>query len=152
MSKATLSGIESGRGNPTIDTLTALAGALGVTVAELLEEAPAGEIHVARIAETHPWPPDGEGRRFLETIGKLKGSLEIVELALPHHHLQDLRPRTSGSWEGVLVLQGRLIAGPTERITELSVGDYASFPADVPCQYETRRAPTRALVLHYTPA
>ncbi len=151
MSKATLSGIESGRGNPTIDTLAVLAGALSVSVAELLEDVPAGEIHVVRVADTHPWPPDGEGQRSLETAGKLNGSLEVLEFALPPHHLRESSPRTDGSWDGVFVLKGRLIVGPTERITELSGSDYAAFPADGPCQYETGRAPTRALVLRYTP-
>lgn len=151
MSKATLSGIESARGNPTIDTLTVLAGALGVSVTDLLEEAPAGALHVVRVAGADPWPPKGEGRRFLEAADKLSGSLEVVELALPPHHVHESAPRAGGSWDGVLVLQGRLIAGPTERITELSGGDYASFPANGPCQYEAGRATTRALVLRYTP-
>jgi transcriptional regulator with XRE-family HTH domain len=151
MSKATLSGIESGRGNPTIDTLSVLAGTLGVSVGELLDEAPAGAVHVVRVADAHPWPPAGEGRRLLETAGKLSGSLEAFELALPAHHVHESPARTDGSWDGVLVLQGRLIAGPTERITELSGGDYASFPTDGPCQYEAGRAAARALVLRYTP-
>jgi len=151
MSKATLSGIESGRGNPTIDTLTVLARALGVSVAELLEEAPAREVRVVRVAEAYPWPPEGEGRRLLDAAGTLSGSLEVIELAFPARHVHESPPRTDRSWDGVLVLQGRLIAGPTERITELSNGDYASFPADGPCQYEAGRAVVRALVLRYTP-
>lgn len=151
MSKATLSGIESGKGNPTIDTLTVLARALGVSISELLEEVPAGEVRVVRIAEAHPWPPRGEGQRLLETAGRLSGSLEVVELALPAHHVHESSARIDGSWDGVLVLQGRLIAGPTERITEFSNGDYASFPANGPCQYEAGRAVARALVLRYTP-
>lgn len=151
MSKATLSGIESGKGNPTIDTLSVLAGALGITVAELLEEAPAGVVHVVRVAAPRPWPPPGEGRRILETADRLNGSLEVVELALPAHHVHESPARTDGSRDGVLVLQGRLIVGPTERITELSGGDYASFPADGSCHYEAGRAAARALVLRYTP-
>ncbi len=151
MSKATLSGIENGKGNPTIDTLSALAEALGVSVAELLEEAPVGEVRVMRAEQLDRWAPEGEGERFLETAGKLSGSLEVVELALPAHHVHEPSARADGSRDGVLVLQGRLIAGPTERITELSGGDYASFPADGPFQYEAGRAAARALVLRYTP-
>jgi quercetin dioxygenase-like cupin family protein len=47
----------------------------------------------------------------------------------------------------VLVLEGRLIAGPVERITELTAGDYASFPTDVPHVYEAGRQAARALLL-----
>jgi transcriptional regulator with XRE-family HTH domain len=151
MSKATLSGIESGRGNPTIDTLTALAEALGVSVGELLEDVSTGEVHVVRVADAHPWPPEGEGQRLLETAGKMSGRLEVVELALPAHHVHESPVRADGSWDGVLVLQGRLIAGPTERITELTSGDYASFLADGSCHYEAGRAAVRALVLRYAP-
>src|ERR687886_1714377 len=48
ISKATLSGVESGRSNPTVETLAALAAALRVTLGELLEEPPAGEVRVTR--------------------------------------------------------------------------------------------------------
>jgi quercetin dioxygenase-like cupin family protein len=47
------------------------------------------------------------------------------------------------------VLEGKLIAGPVERVTELSAGDYASFPIDVPHVYETGRAAARALLLTF---
>lgn len=151
MSKATLSGIESGKGNPTIDTLSVLAGALGVSVAELLEESSVGEVRVMRAEQPDRWPPEGKGERFLETAGKLSGSLEVIELALPAYHVHEPSARADGSRDGVLVLQGRLIAGPTERITELSGGDYASFPADGACQYEAGRAAARGLVFRYTP-
>jgi hypothetical protein len=45
------------------------------------------------------------------------------------------------------VLEGKLIAGPVERVTELTAGDYASFPVDVAHVFETERAGARALVL-----
>ena len=48
MSKATLSSVESGRSNPTIETLAALAGALRVSLGELLEEPPLGEVRIVR--------------------------------------------------------------------------------------------------------
>lgn len=150
MSKATLSGIESGRANPTLDTLTALAAALGVPVTALLAGAPVGEVHIVRASETHPWPPEGAAQRLLQDTVRLRGSLQIIELALPAHHVSEPEPRSGGSREALLVLQGKLIAGPTDRISELASGDYASFPADDPYLYETSRAPARALVLKHT--
>src|SRR5438105_13004998 len=48
VSKATLSGIENGRANPTVDTLAGLAAALRVSLAELLAELPLGEVRVVR--------------------------------------------------------------------------------------------------------
>lgn len=152
MSKATLSGIEGGRGNPTVDTLTVLADALGVPIAELLQEPTVGEVHIVRLAQTRPWPPSGGlGERALERLSQLSGSLEVLELALASHEVHRCEPRADGSREAVFVTQGKLIAGPVERISELGSGDYASFPADVPYLYETGRAPARALVLRYIP-
>ncbi len=152
MSKATLSGIEGGRGNPTVDTLSVLADALGVPIAELLQEAPAGEVRIVRLAQKSPWPPEsGVGERVLENLPQLSGSLEVFELALAPHEVHRYKPRAEGSREAVLVIQGKLIAGPVERISELGGGDYASFPTNAAYLYEAGRAPARALVLRYTP-
>ena len=48
MSKATLSSVESGRSNPTVDTLAGVADALRVTLGELLEEPPLDEVRIVR--------------------------------------------------------------------------------------------------------
>ena len=50
MSKATLSGVENGRSNPTVDTLAALANALGVSLGELLEESGLDDVTIVRAA------------------------------------------------------------------------------------------------------
>ncbi len=152
ISKATLSAIERASGNPTIDTLTLLAGALRVSVAELLEKARAGEMRIVRAAEANKlWPPPSGGRRTLESTGELRGSLRIGELTLAPSELHEPSPRASGSRTAVLVLSGKLIAGPVERISELASGDYASFPADAPHLYEAGRVAARVLMIEYTP-
>ena len=150
MSKATLSGIERGRGNPTVDTLASLASALGVSIAELLVEPELGEVHIVRSAQTGPLPLDRMGKRELESIVQARSSVEVYELTLPAAHVHESAPQAAGSRQGVLLLQGKLIVGPAERISELSAGDYISFPADVPHLYETRRAHARALIVEYS--
>ncbi len=140
MGKATLSGIENGRANPTVETLAALADALRVPVSELLEEPPLGEMHVVRAAQ-------GAGpRRALEAFAP-GGELEVAEVALAARTTQDHDARPTGARGGVYVLEGTLIAGPVERSTELGAGDYLAFPADVPHVLETGRRAARALVL-----
>ncbi len=134
MSKATLSSVESGRSNPTVETLAALAGALRVSLGELLEEPPLGEIRVVRAG--------GLGR--VEEAGVV-----LSERAWDPHELEEPDPAPAGTRAGVYVLEGKLIAGPVERLTELARGDYASFQIDVPYVYETERTRARALVLTY---
>jgi transcriptional regulator with XRE-family HTH domain len=149
MSKATLSGIERGSANPTIDTLTSLAVALRVSIGELLEPAAASEMRVVRAIDD-PQDNDRAGLRVLEATA-VDGHVELFELSLPAGYTQKGDPRTAGSRSQVLVLHGRMILGPVERISELSTGDYASFPADVPHVYETVQGTAKALVLAHTP-
>src|SRR5262249_32622829 len=65
ISKATLSSIETGRANPTVETLAGLAGALRVSISELLEELPLGEIRIVRGAQARAGQLDGIAQRAL---------------------------------------------------------------------------------------
>jgi quercetin dioxygenase-like cupin family protein len=75
------------------------------------------------------------------------GELRLAEISLGARQAQELDAKPVGSRAHLFVLEGKLIAGPVERITELAGGDYASFPTDVPHVYEAGRAPARALLL-----
>jgi transcriptional regulator with XRE-family HTH domain len=134
--KATLSAIENGHANPTIGTLSAVAGALRVPVAELLAEPELGEIRVVRAGRETGVERAIRGAPF-----------EVRELALPAHSTFESEARAPGTREELFVVEGKLIAGPPERITELARGDYASFPADVPRVYEAGRGAARALAV-----
>jgi transcriptional regulator with XRE-family HTH domain len=150
MSKATLSGIENGRANPTVETLSALAAALRVPLVELLEELPVGEIRVVRAARGRADQRDGIPQRLLDAISPA-GALALAEIELGARQAQEVDPNPGGSRAHLYVLQGKLIAGPVARITELGAGDYISFPSDVPHVYETGRQPARALLLSEAP-
>lgn len=149
ISKATLSGIERGSANPTVETLAALATALRVSIGDLLETAPAGAMRIVR-ASARPRASGRVGRSVLESA-MFAGAVELIELSLPPRCVQEETPRPPGSSVQLVVLQGKLIAGPVERISELATGDYASFPASVPHLYEAPRGAARALVLVYRP-
>jgi transcriptional regulator with XRE-family HTH domain len=144
MSKATLSGVEAGRSNPTVETLASLAGALRVPLGELVEELPPGEVRVVRGSGAEPERAGGLSRRALDAIAG--GAVELAELEWDARQVEEPEPRSAGSRAHVYVLAGKLIAGPVERVTELAAGDYAAFPIDVPHVYETRRQPARALI------
>jgi transcriptional regulator with XRE-family HTH domain len=150
-SKATLSAIENARANPTIDTLAALASALRVPLGELLEELPPGDVRVVRASSNRAEEQDGVTRRRLEAIA-LDGNVEIEELALRARQLREIAGKPRGARAHVYVLQGKLIAGPVERVTELTAGDYASFPADVAHVFETQRQSSVILVLSHFPS
>jgi transcriptional regulator with XRE-family HTH domain len=151
MSKATLSSIENGRANPTVDTLASLAGALRVSIAELLEDLPIPEVRVVRSAQGRLERRDGLPQRLLDSV-TAGGPLEVAELALPARAAHEAEPRPPRTRAHVFVLQGKLITGPVELPTELDAGDYASFPADIPHLYEAGRSATRALVISQGPS
>ena len=149
-SKATLSSIENGRANPTVDTLAGLAGSLRVSIAELLEEPPLGEVRIVRGAQTRISQLDGLPQRGLDELA-VDGELRLAEISLGARQVRELDAKPVGSRAHMFVLEGKLIAGPVERITELTGGDYASFPTDVPHVYEAGREPARALLLSQSP-
>jgi transcriptional regulator with XRE-family HTH domain len=150
ISKATLSGIERGNGNPTVETLAALAGALRVSVGELLEQPELAPVHIVR-GERVTAADGAAARRPLDGPGLGGGTLDVLELSVPAGSVEKLAPRAPGSRALLYVLQGRVIAGPVERVSELVAGDYASFPADLPQQVEAVGA-ARALLLVQPPA
>ncbi len=149
MSKATLSGIENGRGNPTVVTLAALANALGVSVAELLDQMPLEEVRISR-ASTATFSERGLPRRALASITTGE-PVELAEIALAPGQLLDLTPQAAGSRMCVFVTAGQLIAGPAERTSELGAGDCMVFPADVAHLLAAGRSETRALLLSSAP-
>src|SRR5437588_5016735 len=74
MSKATLSGIENGRANPTVETLAGLATALRVSMSDLLAEPPLGEIRIVRATGTKT--TEGFPQRMLDEVAP-GGPLEV---------------------------------------------------------------------------
>lgn len=145
MSKATLSGIENGHANPTVETLASLAAALAVPVVELLDELPLGEIRIVRATNNRIRQSDGISRRILDPA--LDGTVELAEIALEAQEIQELPPKPAGSRTSLVVLDGALIAGPVERSTELGQGDYISFPSDAPHVLAAGHRTCRALLL-----
>jgi transcriptional regulator with XRE-family HTH domain len=143
-----LSSIENGRANPTVDTLAGLAGVLRVSIAELLEELPLGEVRVVRGTQTQTRVSqlDGIAQRGIDELA-VDGELRLAEISLSPHQARELDAKPVGSRAHLFVLEGKFIAGPVERITELAEGDYASFPTDVPHVYEAGRESARALLL-----
>jgi transcriptional regulator with XRE-family HTH domain len=153
MSKATLSSIENGRANPTVDTLASLARALRISLGELVQDLPVPDMLVVRAASAGVQPGgarDGISRRRLDEIAGPPG-VEISEIRIAAGENRESAPQRSGSRAHLLILAGKLIAGPVERSTELAPGDYASFPTDVPYLYATGRDPARALLLSQHP-
>ncbi len=151
VAKGTISTIENGQANPTIDTIAALADALGSTVVELLTEtADPMAVYVSGDAARERFGPV-EGRllhRFAPT-----GPVEIFDILVPAGGRRRSRPHAYGVYEHLWVADGRLEAGPAEAPVTLAAGDYLCFAAWSPHSYHALDGPARvAMLLSYVRA
>jgi len=146
VSKATLSGLESGRSNPTIDTLDAVAVALGIPLADLLAPTTPTQPQVVRATPVTDRPQQ-------EMLRRVSGAhqVEVWRLRLPAHTEYDGVPHATGTLEHLVLASGHLSAGPTGDLTELTPGDLLAFPGDVPHAYRTTSAAADATVIIASP-
>ena len=136
VAKSTLSQLEAGTGNPSVETLWALGVALGVPFSQLVSEPPA-RVQVIRAGEGPRIRADQAD--FIGTLlaaGSRHARRDLYVIELGPGSVRKAEPHTPGSVEHLVVAAGRLRAGPTDASVELGPGDYAAFPGDVPHQYE----------------
>jgi transcriptional regulator with XRE-family HTH domain len=147
VSKATLSSLERGTGNPSVDTVWALAKALNVPFGDLFDGAEDDVIHVHRLEDAQiVTEEDGfRGRRLLSRQGR--GGFELYVLELAAGAERNAAPHSPGVTEHVLVIEGRVEAGPDDDPAVLEAGDYLTFAADLPHHYHSLGDPARVLLL-----
>jgi transcriptional regulator with XRE-family HTH domain len=148
VSRSMLSKIERQEASPTASVLLRIAGAFGVTLAELLTEPAAASLRLARAADQPTWtdPTSGYRRRQIYLTSTLP--LELVEVDLPAGSMVAAPASAYAFIRQVLwVLDGAVTIIEGEQRSALQSGDRLEFgpPADVVFQNETD-APCRYLV------
>jgi len=149
IAKGTLSQLESGAGNPTIETVFSLSNALGVPVSSLLAEQPVAELVVVRSADVDVLRGDAVDLRMLRRV-ETTGLVEVYD--------QQIRPgatqRSTGhpGTEHTVVISGVLRITAHGRSQEIGPGDYVAIQAQGPHQYEAVDGLVRSvLLLEYPP-
>jgi transcriptional regulator with XRE-family HTH domain len=145
VAKATLSALEGGRGNPTLETLSALAAALQVPMGDLITAADPEPVTVVRADEGTDIRGTANDLRLVARFTP-GGTVEVYEASWPKRSTRNAGGHGPGTREHVFVTRGGLKVGPVGREVGLAGGDYATFAADDPHIYEAR-AGTRALLL-----
>jgi len=139
LSKTILATIESGAGNPSLETLGRIAQALDVPVAALLAE---DETLVSRLIphRDDDWITfeSGIDGRLLNVDGRDR-RYEILELRLAAGRRYASRAHVTGTEELVMCIEGRLTVGPEGHEQEVAKGDAVLFAADVPHVYFSAR-------------
>lgn len=145
--KSTLSMLEGGRANPSIETLWAIASALGVPFRHIVEpRAPS----VRLIRADHGTRIEAEGAAFcarLMASSERRGTFEFYIIDCEPGPVHDARPHIKGAVEYIYVLRGRLRVGPEDSAIDVAVGELAIFAGDQPHVYEALEPETKALML-----
>jgi transcriptional regulator with XRE-family HTH domain len=140
LAKSTLSQLEAGTGNPSIETLWSLGVALGVPFSRLVEPPPA-QVRVVR-AGAGP-RLQAEEADFLVTLlaaGSHHTRRDVYVMELEPGKSREAAAHIPGSIEHIVVGAGRIVAGP---------GDYVTFPGDVPHRYEALEDSWAVLVMEH---
>jgi transcriptional regulator with XRE-family HTH domain len=152
--KATLSDLESGRGNPTIQTLFAVATVLGAPVSALLDDEPNPSVQLVRSGAGHSVAGRGSRVhiRFVTRFHTGGATMEILDLEIRATGRHRSEPHSKGVLERLLVHRGTLRVGPVGSAVSLEPGDFLAFVADVPHLYEAQGEDVRAtLLIQYPP-
>jgi transcriptional regulator with XRE-family HTH domain len=135
-----LSQIESGRLTPSLHTLGRLAGALGIPIASLFEQAPQGRLHLTRKSEYPVVSFDGSSEKWhVLGAGLFQGKIRAV--------VSTLGPRAKGvKTEKVIldpgqmkllyVLEGKVALHYNGSTHPLEVGDSAYLDGGSPHGWE----------------
>jgi transcriptional regulator with XRE-family HTH domain len=147
IAKSTLSQLESGVGNPSVETLWALGVALDVPFSRLVDP-PAAPVQVIRAADrAGVW---SEQAHFVGTLLAACPSgarRDIYVVAIEPGPVRRADPHLAGSVEHLLVTGGRMRAGPAAQPIELGPGDYVRFAGDAPHLYEALEPGTSAVLV-----
>jgi transcriptional regulator with XRE-family HTH domain len=150
LGKSTLAQLESGKANPSVETLWAIGAALKVPFAQLVEEhrpalrvVRAADVPAVRSVEAPGWA----GRLLSAT--QRRGTFDLYALDLEAGAVRHADAHHAGVEEHLIVVAGRLSVGPQSGPVELAAGDLVTFVADVPHVYEALEATHAVLLMSY---
>lgn len=143
--KATLSQLESGNCNPTIETIFSLSRALEIPVSDLVDTRPPGDLTVVRAADVEPLVGEGVDLRALRHIQSAHTNLDVYDQQFRAGHRQLSQGHTGT--EHTVVQSGRLEVTVDGYEVELGPGDYVGFDASLPHSYLAPDGPVRSVLL-----
>ncbi|MHA6779591.1 helix-turn-helix domain-containing protein [Pseudonocardia saturnea] len=120
--KATLSGLESGTRNPTLETLYAVTSALGLPLTAL-------------VATSDPVLGAAAEMALLRVFDDGPVTYELYRMRLPAGATQTSPAHHAGVTEHVTVFAGVLRSGPLDSPLRAGPGEHVDWPADVPHAY-----------------
>jgi len=147
VAKSTLSQLESGAANPSVETLWSLATALGVPFSALVDP-PAPAVRVLRAGEGPTLAAEGADYRATLLAASTPGvSFDLYRIAAEPGAPRSSEPHAAGTVEHLVITTGRALAGIAEEPLELAPGDYVAYPADLPHVFRALEPGTTAVMV-----
>lgn len=147
IAKSTMSQLESGSGNPSVETLWALGAALGVPFSRLVDP-PRSNVRVIRAGEgpvTY-----SEQTTYAATLLAScppNARRDIYRIVAQPGEPRTSEPHMSGTSEHVILCTGSAQVGPVTDPIDLAPGDYASYPGDAPHIFKAVESNTTAVIV-----
>lgn len=150
IAKSTLSQLESGTGNPSVETLWALSVALEIQFADLLEP-PRPKVQVIRANEGPAiYSEHADYSATLVSSCPPNARRDIYRLAVDPGPGRESEPHMPGTIEHVVLGTGRALVGLTGEPVELGPGDYIAYPGDLPHVFQALEPGTTAVLVSQT--
>lgn len=147
VAKSTLSQLESGIGNPSIETLWALATAMGLQVTRFFEQ-PQQHLRVIRANEgvtAYAETADYAATLLADCPNGVRRDIYRLKVQPGEVHLS--QPHLPGTVEHVVLSSGSARIGPANESVLLYAGDYITYAANGPHVFEALEADTMAVMV-----
>jgi transcriptional regulator with XRE-family HTH domain len=139
--KGTLSELESGLRNPTLDTLYALTTALGRPLSAVLDDPPAGVAEGAGgVSGT------GVTAALLERHEDADAATDVFRITIADGAVQHSAPHAPHTTESLMVLSGTAVVGLPDDPQTAGPGGHATWHADAPHLYSAPHGEVRGVL------
>lgn len=147
IAKSTLSQVEAGQGNPGVETIWALATALGASFSALIDP-PAPQFQVIRAGEGEATrAEDADYAATLLSRCPPGARRDLFRIDAEPGRPRISQPHAPGTVEHVMLLRGRARVGVEGDLVDLRPGDYCSYPGDQVHTFDATRAGTCAILI-----
>ncbi|MEV6287741.1 XRE family transcriptional regulator [Kribbella sp. NPDC051770] len=150
VAKSTLSQLESGTGNPSVETLWALCVALEIQFGDLIDP-PRPKVQVIR-ADEGPAIRSEQADYSATLVASCPPNArrDIYRLTISPGPGRKSDPHMPGTIEHVVLSTGRALVGLSEEPVELRPGDYIAYPGDLPHLFRALEPGTTAVLVSET--
>lgn len=143
--KSTMSGLETGSGNPSLETMWALAAALDIPLARLLDPPP-HEVALQHVGDMPSLP--STTANYVATLispSPTNARRDVYFIQAEPGEPRESQPHPQGTIEHVILGRGAARIEVLGKSYDLSVGDYLTHPGDQPHRFTALAPGTNAV-------